>query len=153
MWLLTFKFVLVRRPPLHLYLSSIPSYYLYLVIFPSRKFSTLSSKFLYQILRLRQMRFRNAKSTQYLWTIMVIYICNNSTNNDTSQYGSTNNRIGIQYISEESEGSSLCVSLKVCKEKSTAWLTAGVLIHFWWVSEGSSPPLNQKHFVNQMVIY
>ena len=111
MWLLTFKFVLVRRPPLHLYLSSIPSYYLYLVIFPSRKFSTLSSKFLYQILRLRQMRFRNAKSTQYLWTIMVIYICNNSTNNDTSQYGSTNNRIGIQYIIRGIRGEfALCLS-------------------------------------------
>ena len=31
------------------------------------------------------------------WTIMVIYICNNTRNNDTSQHSSTNNRIVIQY--------------------------------------------------------
>jgi hypothetical protein len=53
-------------------------------------------KFLYQILCLRQMRFPDAKSTQYL-IIMVIDICKNSTNNDTSQHASANNRIGIQY--------------------------------------------------------
>ena len=57
----------------------------------------LSWQLLYHRLRLRQMRYLNAKSTQYCRHLVVIYICNKSTNKDTSQHASINNKTGIHY--------------------------------------------------------
>ena len=57
----------------------------------------LSGQLLYQSLRLRQMRYLDAKSTQYCRQLVVIYICNKSMNKDTSQHASTNNKTGIHY--------------------------------------------------------
>ena len=58
------------------------------------------------------MRYLDAKSTQYCWQLVVIYICNKSTNKDTSQHASTNNIRGIHYNNLRPQmGASLCVLL------------------------------------------
>ena len=91
----------------------------------------------------KQLRYLDAKSTQYCWQLVVIYICNKSTNKDTSQHASTNNITGIHYNNLRPQmGAPLCVllhSLKVRSDKSTESSNQWVLIHFIWVLKGVVP--------------